>query len=832
MTYWQNYFHLLKCWFFDHCAPFVHAIGLLPTKQIGYAILSYRFYLALPYLLATRWLLIQTTNCSIKINIMKQKSFYRLLIAVIFLLSGSYGFSQKTSLQDLIRQKEQHTQDLLTGKIQPRTSADRLLVMGPEQDCGNAIAVCNNSYQQNSSYEGGGNVVDFAPGTTCLSTGETNSVWYTFTVNQSGTFTFTINTQNDYDFALYDLTNSDCSQIPNLTPVRCNYSATQGSTGLTLPTAGGNISNSASGSPFMPGIDVVAGQRFALIINNYTANANGYSVNFGGANGGGGTAAIFDNVPPRIISTAASCTGNTITVTLSEPVLCSSVNNSNFTISALSGGSPATITSIVGVGCGAGNNTCTQVQVTYSGGTANGNYALVATGNAANALRDACGNTLQPVSVPFSKLFPFSITATEYCIGGPAMVLKLNPVPPAGSVVTWSTGQTGNSISVSPTATTTYTATVSLGNCRQAVSYTINPVPCDPCVLANNKPKFSILSTIYNSLGQATVTAKDFSTTSAASFPYVKWSWGDGSPLQTAGPGATVNHTYAQPGTYNICLHMYTFPNDSTCCHDSTCRTVVIPPPSCAVINSSFSITYPTLCATGNCCVKVTHSSFYAPADIVWEWGDGTFTGSGTTQTATHTYPADGWYTITMYVTYRAPWNPELCCYKKVQRRVCIYNCSRVIGRSDGATVGSDAVSIPAPSPCDVAVDTLAYPIVTDIGKDEYVKAFDQAALAREVMGQRAVAPVAALPSAKELRITATPNPAGKKVTFSVGYEKAVAGTITIYNLKGVALVTIKANSNTQVDYNLAALSPGVYLYGFSAKGLQSATQRLVVTQE
>jgi Secretion system C-terminal sorting domain len=765
-----------------------------------------------------------------KICIMKKNSFYKLLISAICLLWCSYVFSQNTSVQDLIRQKQQHTQNILSGKVQPVNSAARAGVTGPEQDCDGAITVCNNNYQQAMSYMGAGNVVAPAAGTTCLGTGETNSVWYTFTPTQAGTFTFTITTTNDYDFAVYDITNSDCGHIADLTPLRCNYSGTPGNTGLTLPTAAGNISNDAGASPFMPGIDVVAGHRYMVLINNYTGDSNGYTLDFGGS------AVYFDNVRPRITNTLAACTGNTITVTLSEPVLCTSVNNNNFTIQTLSGGSPATITSIVGVGCGGANTTCTQVQVTYSGGTANGNYALVTTGNTANALSDACGNTLQPVSVPFSKLFPFSITATEYCIGGPAMVLKLNPVPPVGSVVTWSTGQTGNSISVSPTATTTYTATVSLGNCRQAVSYTINPVPCDPCVLANNKPKFSILSTIYNSLGQATVTAKDLSTTSAASFPYVKWSWGDGSPLQTTAPGATVGHTYLQPGTYNICLHMYTFPNDSTCCHDSTCRTIVIPPPSCAVINSSFSITYPTLCATGNCCVKVTHSSFYAPADIVWEWGDGTFTGSGTTQTATHTYPADGWYTITMYVTYRAPWNPQLCCYKKVQRKVCIERCSRQDGGGGdsfrGDAIAGTTATIPAPSPCDIAQDTLVYPIVTDISKDEYVKAFDQAVLFRDVPAKRATVPATLPVNEKGLRITATPNPANKKVTFSVGYEKAVAGTIIIYNLKGVALATIKANSNTQVDYNLAGLAPGVYLYGFSANGQKSAAHRLVVTQE
>jgi hypothetical protein len=751
-----------------------------------------------------------------KIYNMKRKSIFKILITAIGLLWCTVGFGQ--SVQDLIRQKEQRTRDVLMGVVQPRSNAGPAL---PEQDCGGAITVCQGTYQQATSYMGAGSTTVPAAGTTCLGTGETNSVWYTFTVGQDGNFTFTLNTQNDYDFALYNITGTDCSQIPNLTPVRCNYSGTPGATGLNLPTAAGNISVGGGGLPFMAGVDVVAGETYALLINNYTGDNNGYTLTFGGSAG------VGDNVPPRITGINAACVGNTITVNLSEPVLCSTVNNNNFTIQNISGGSPATITSIVGVGCGGGATTTTQVQVTYSGGTVNGNYALVVTSNPFNTLRDVCANLLQPVSVPFSKLNPFAIIATDYCIGGPALVLRLSPVPPPGASVTWSNNQTGNSISVSPTTTTTYTATIRLGNCRQVVSYTINPVPCDPCVLANNQPKFSLLSTIYNSLGQATVTVKDQSTTNAASFPYVKWNWGDGSPLQVAGPGATVSHTYLQPGTYRICLHMYTFPNDSTCCHDSTCRTIVIPPPSCDVINSNFTITYPTLCASGNCCVKVTHSSFYPPADIVWEWGDASFTGSGTNPMATHTYAADGWYTITMYVTYRAPWNPELCCYKKVQRRVCIYNCSR----ARGATVDATSL-VPVPSPCDVAIDTIAYPIVTDISKDEFVKAFDQAVFVRDEPAKRNVATIAPQDGAKTPQVMATPNPAQKNVTFSVSYDKAVAGTITIYSLKGVALATLKANSNTQINYNLAGLTPGVYLYSFSAKGLQSATQRLVVTQE
>ena len=110
-----------------------------------------------------------------------------------------------------------------------------LMVTGPEQDCDNAIPVCQQSYTQSNSYTGSGSTQEVSG--TCLSTQETNSVWYTFTVQNSGTFTFMLNTANDYDFALYDITTIGCAGVPAATPVRCNFSATYGNTGLTLPTS-------------------------------------------------------------------------------------------------------------------------------------------------------------------------------------------------------------------------------------------------------------------------------------------------------------------------------------------------------------------------------------------------------------------------------------------------------------------------------------------------------------------------------------------------------------------------------------------------------------------
>src|ERR1700740_1978142 len=80
---------------------------------------------------------------------------------------------------------------------------NHLLVSGPEQDCDNAIPVCAQSYTQHVSYTGYG--VQEVYGT-CLTTQERQSVWYTFTVQNSGDFGFLLNTLNDYDFALYNIT--------------------------------------------------------------------------------------------------------------------------------------------------------------------------------------------------------------------------------------------------------------------------------------------------------------------------------------------------------------------------------------------------------------------------------------------------------------------------------------------------------------------------------------------------------------------------------------------------------------------------------------------------
>ena len=143
-----------------------------------------------------------------------------------------------------------------------------------QSDCVTAIPVCGNS---DLSYtpSGSGNVQEDLGG--CLVGDEHYSTWYSFTVATSGTLIFNIDANintTDYDFAVYG-PNVTCGSLGD--PIRCNFagSSPTGNTGLELVD---------SNSPyFEPYLDVVAGQTYYLIVDNYSsANNAGFSLTWGG----------------------------------------------------------------------------------------------------------------------------------------------------------------------------------------------------------------------------------------------------------------------------------------------------------------------------------------------------------------------------------------------------------------------------------------------------------------------------------------------------------------------------------------------------------------------
>lgn len=251
----------------------------------------------------------------------------------------------------------------------------------PEQDCFNAIPLCQDTYFQPNSYTGAGSNPDEIDGdNSCLELGEQNSVWYTFQVETAGDLCFTIipvDTLDDYDWAVFNLTNSTCAAIANNNSlaVACNFTYNTGCAGETGP-------NGRTDCPdqFTPCISVQAGEVFALNISNFSASNAGYTIDFSSS-----TAALYDQIPPDLVEVESFCTG--VTVTFSERVSCASVEPSDFVFTGPDG--PYVITSVQSPNCDDSTGASRSYDLIISPGIQQaGTYNLSLTG----FVGDLCGN--------------------------------------------------------------------------------------------------------------------------------------------------------------------------------------------------------------------------------------------------------------------------------------------------------------------------------------------------------------------------------------------------------------------------------------------------------
>jgi PKD repeat protein len=137
------------------------------------------------------------------------------------------------------------------------------------------------------------------------------------------------------------------------------------------------------------------------------------------------------------------------------------------------------------------------------------------------------------------------------------------------------------------------------------------------------------------------------STSTAGSNIAFTWSFGDGSSSTASNP----THTYANAGTYTVCLSMTT----SGGCTNSICHTVTITNATCSAqflfYTDSTGVTHfsPTNANSGS-----TYS---------WSYGDGT---TGTGAYPSHIYGTSGSYVVCLNVV-----NQSIGCYA--------YNCDTVI---------------------------------------------------------------------------------------------------------------------------------------------------------
>jgi gliding motility-associated-like protein len=551
---------------------------------------------------------------------MKLIQFITLFFCLFSLNSLAQTPYDDLPIADKISVKEGHSPYFTNARLGIGTNPT-VLTTGPEQQCNSAIPVCQNIYSTTASYSGNGTSQEI-PSNTCLGSNELNSVWYTFTSSSAGNIAFNITPNvigQDYDFALYNITGTNCSAISSgaLTPIRCNFSATGGVTGLSA--SGTNPSEPASGPNQSTVLATTVGQTYVLIISNYSSSSNGYQLNFTP-----GTASIFDVTPPTLTSVSAPCGSNVLTLNTSEQITCASIAANGSDISISGTGGPYTISGATGVNCG---SSTAQITFTISPAlTGAGPWVLNAhTGSDGNSFIDNCGNAMPTTTVGFN------VAPATPVITGPANVCKGSTFALSSSAAvsyTWTgaavpAGQQNQqtiTVTASTSATMNFQLVVSYGACgtatvTKAVTVTDAPIANFTAlpsltVCAGTPVTFTNTSTYPCSTGglglnQCTCGSFLCSTTSnQGTFATYLWSFGDGgNAFYLAGsPAANFSpvHTYTAPGTYNVSLNASGLIN--TCSNTKNLTITVLPATPVLTVSPTTTICpsqSSTLTATG-----------------------------------------------------------------------------------------------------------------------------------------------------------------------------------------------------------------------------------------
>lgn len=203
------------------------------------------------------------------------------------------------------------------------TDASLSVVPAAGQECTSTNPVCNQTISVgNPGYAAYGNICDFGvTAGNCLQSGERGSAWYEIVINNSGDLSFDIvpndwpgsgTTSTDYDFAVWKTAGASsvtCTQIAAGTanPLRCNYSylgvtGLNGSTDGTAPAAYPGF-----GGAYMKKITVANGDKYELVVSNYSNSTSGFTLNISPSS------PVSYTTPTQVIWSGGSNTSWTIT---------------------------------------------------------------------------------------------------------------------------------------------------------------------------------------------------------------------------------------------------------------------------------------------------------------------------------------------------------------------------------------------------------------------------------------------------------------------------------------------------------------------------------------
>ncbi|MCF8444889.1 MAG: Ig-like domain-containing protein, partial [Crocinitomicaceae bacterium] len=212
------------------------------------------------------------------------------------------------------------------------------------QDCSGSQLVCADQ-AINGVSTGFGNTQDLnATNQGCMFT-EHQSTWLNATVATAGTFSFNIapTVASDYDFAVWSFPAGTIIPCPpNIPPVRCSWAAGTVNTGIGNGAL--DASEGATGDSWVSVMNVNPGDVILILIDNFTASTNPFTMDFTGtaslASGGiiTGNTTLCVNSTSQLTSTGSPslstpwASSNSSVATISNTGLVSAVSAGTTTI--------------------------------------------------------------------------------------------------------------------------------------------------------------------------------------------------------------------------------------------------------------------------------------------------------------------------------------------------------------------------------------------------------------------------------------------------------------------------------------------------------------------
>lgn len=279
-----------------------------------------------------------------------------------------------------------------------------------------------------------------------------------------------------------------------------------------------------------------------------------------------------------------------------------------------------------------------------------------------------------PVTPPCTLVVDFSWTAAAT---NPLNIQFTNLSSPlaSGDSITWNFGDGNTSHDVNPLHTYANAGTYNVCLIVKKNSNIPGATPCikyicktvvvqAPCNLVVN---FSWTAAASNSL---IIQFANLSTPLSPADSTI-WSFGDGSSSYAVNP----LHTYANAGTYNVCLIVKKNSNlpGSTPCIRYSCKTVVVLPPCNLVADFTWR-------ADSAIAQKIWFTNTSVPIStndsIHWTFGDGTSSGL---MNPDHTYAQPGTYTVCLRVQKRGPAGTVINCISEVCKVLIVQpNCNLI----------------------------------------------------------------------------------------------------------------------------------------------------------